>query len=187
MVIAATEATEPVLTAGGVASAVARREGAPMLIIDIGVPRAAEPSVAELPGVTYRDIDDLQGIAAAHASARAAEVEAVQTLVDEETERFLEWWEHLQIVPTIAALTERAEQLRRAELSKTLRRLEVTAEEREHLEALTKAVVRQILHDPIATLRERGDRDVYLDAVRRLFRLDEPTTPPDAADADGPA
>ena len=187
VVIAATEATEPVLTAGGVASAVARREGAPMLIIDIGVPRAAEPSVAELPGVTYRDIDDLQGIAAAHASARAAEVEAVQTLVDEETERFLEWWEHLQIVPTIAALTERAEQLRRAELSKTLRRLEVTAEEREHLEALTKAVVRQILHDPIATLRERGDRDVYLDAVRRLFRLDEPTTPPDAADADGPA
>lgn len=187
VVIAATDAAEPVLTAGPVASAVARREGSPMLIMDIGVPRAAERAVGAVPGVIYRDIDDLQEIAAVHAQARAAEVEAVTALVEDETGRFLEWWAQLQIVPTIAALTERAEQLRRTELAKTLRRFDATAEQREQLEAMTRALVRQILHDPITTLRERGDRDVYVDAVRELFRLDEPGSPPDAAAGGGPA
>jgi glutamyl-tRNA reductase len=187
VVIAATNAPEPVLSAGRVASAVARREGSPMLIVDIGVPRAAEPSVGAIPGVTYRDIDDLQEVAAAHARARAAEVEAVEALVEEETARFLEWWAQLRIVPTIAALTERAEQLRRSELAKTLRRLDATPEQHEQLEAMTRALVRQVLHDPITTLRERGDRDVYVDAVRELFRLDDSTTPPDAGDGAGPA
>ena len=180
VVIAATDAPEPVLNSGRVASALVRREGAPQLIIDIGVPRACDPAVGAIPGVTYRDIDDLQEIAATHAHARAAEVQAVERLVAEETARFLEWWEHLQVAPTIAALSERAEQLRRAELARTLRRLDLDDGERQRVEAMTKALVRQILHDPISALRERGDRDVYVDAVRQLFRLDEPADPPAA-------
>ncbi len=180
VVIAATDAPEPVLNSGRVASALVRREGAPQLIIDIGVPRACDPAVGAIPGVTYRDIDDLQEIAATHAHARAAEVQAVERLVAEETARFLEWWEHLQVAPTIAALSERAEQLRRAELARTLRGLDLDDGERQRVEAMTKALVRQILHDPISALRERGDRDVYVDAVRHLFRLDEPADPPAA-------
>ena len=180
VVIAATDALEPVLNSGRVASALVRREGAPQLIIDIGVPRACDPAVGAIPGVTYRDIDDLQEIAATHAHARAAEVRAVEQLVEEETARFLEWWEHLQVAPTIAALSERAEELRRAELARTLRRLDLDEGERQRVEAMTKALVRQILHDPISALRERGDRDVYVDAVRQLFRLDEPADPPAA-------
>ena len=183
VVIAATDAPEPVLDAGRVASALVRREGSPMLIIDIGVPRAADPAIAAVPGVTYRDIDDLQEVAARHAQARAAEVDAVEALIAAETASFLEWWAHLRIVPTISALTERAERMRQAELDRTLRRLDATPEQRDQLDAMTRALVRRILHDPIATLRERGDRDFYLDAARELFRLDD-----DAAaqgDADG--
>ncbi len=180
VVIAATDAPEPVLNSGPVASALVRREGAPQLIIDIGVPRACDPGIAAIPGVTYRDIDDLQEIAATHAHARAAEVQAVERLVEEETGRFLEWWEHLQVAPTIAALSERAEQLRQGELERTLRRLDLDEGDRERIEAMTKALVRRILHDPISALRERGDRDVYVDAVRQLFRLDEPADPPAA-------
>ena len=183
VVIAATDAPEPVLNTGRVASALVRREGSPMLIVDIGVPRAADPAVAAVPGVTYRDIDDLQEVAARHARARAAEVATVETMIEEETASFLEWWEQLRIVPTISALTERAEGMRQAELERTLRRLDATPEQRDQLDAMTRALVRRILHDPITTLRERGDRDVYLDAVRRLFRLDEHASP--NGDSDG--
>lgn len=182
VVIAATEAPEPVITTSLVSDVMMRREGAAQLIIDIGVPRAGDPALTTVPGVTYRDIDDLQEIAASHAGARAAEIVNVQALVEDETIRFLEWWEQLQVAPTITALTERVEQIRRSELGKTLRRLNASVEQQEQLEAMTKALVRQILHDPIVTLRERGDRDVYVDAVRRLFRLDETTTPPDIGD-----
>ena len=169
VIIAATDAPEPVLNTGRVASALVRREGSPMLIIDIGVPRDVEPAAG--------DIDDLQEVAARHAQARAAEVATVEAMIEAETADFVEWWDHLRIVPTITDLTESAERMRQAELDRTLRRFDATDEQREQLDAMTKALVRRILHDPIATLRERGDRDVYLDAVRKLFRLDESGEP----------
>ena len=187
VVIGATEAPEPVLTAPLVAEAMRRREGAPQVVIDIGVPRAGEPALASIPGVAYRDIDDLQEIAAAHARARESEVEAVRALVEEETARFLAWSERLRVAPTIAELTGRAERARRAELARTLRRLGAGEAEREALDAMTKALVRRILHDPIATLREDGDRDDRVAAARRLFRLDRDAAdePPPRGDEDG--
>ncbi|MEZ4553103.1 MAG: glutamyl-tRNA reductase [Dehalococcoidia bacterium] len=177
VVIAAADAPTPLAAHATVAAAMAERPYRPLLIIDIGVPRDIEHTVGSIEGVTYYDLDGLQAIAAEHYAVRAGEVEAVQALVDDETERFLRWWDELRVIPTIAALTDRAERLRAAELAKTLRRLNVGDEERAHLEALTKALVKQVLHDPIATLRERGDREVYIDAVRTLFRLDEADAP----------
>ncbi|HRC61802.1 MAG: glutamyl-tRNA reductase [Dehalococcoidia bacterium] len=173
VVIAAADAPSPLVTRAMVDAAMEQRRRRPLLLVDIGVPRDIDHTVGELPGVTYYDLDGLQAIAAEHYAVRAGEVATVQTMVDEETDRFVEWWEQLQVVPTIAALTDRAERLRSTELAKTLRRLNVGDEERAHLEALTRALVKQILHDPIATLRERGDREVYIDAVRKLFRLDD--------------
>jgi glutamyl-tRNA reductase len=173
VVIAAADAPEPLVTHTDVAEVMAARALRPLLVIDIGVPRDIDHTVADLDGVTYYDLDGLQAIAAEHYAVRAGEVEAVQALVDEETARFVMWWDQLQVAPTISALTERAERLRQVELTKTLRRLDVDETERAHLEALTKALVKQLLHDPITTLRERGDREVYIDAVRKLFRLDE--------------
>lgn len=180
VVVSASASPLPLVDAAMLRRVMERRDGAPLLVVDIGVPRDFDPAVRDLPGVAYRDLDDLQAIADRNAEARRSEVEAVQAIVDVETVRFLDWWEQLQVVPTISALTERSEALRRAELAKTLRRLKVSDEDRAHVEelvdVLTKAVVKQILADPIHVLRERGDRDVYLDAVRTLFRL----TPPGA-------
>lgn len=172
VVIAATGSSEPVLRANLVESATRGRRQRPLLVIDIGVPRAAEPGLAMTEGVTYCDIDDLQSIAAENAAARAAEVSRVQTIVDEATDDFLDWWRHLEVVPTITALTERAERLRQQEMEKALRRMKPSDAEREQLEALTKGLVRQLLHDPIITLRTSEDREAAISAARRLFCLD---------------
>jgi glutamyl-tRNA reductase len=96
----------------------------------------------------------------------------VEAIVEEEAERFVTWWGQLQVTPTISALTERAETVRQTEIAKSLRRLRLDDEQRTQLEALTRAIVKQLLHDPISTLRERGDREDYIDTVRTLFRLD---------------
>ncbi len=180
VVVSASAAPAPLVDAAAMQAVMGRRDGAPLLIVDIGVPRDFDPAVRDLPGVEYRDLDDLQAIADRNAEARRGEVAAVETIVEEEAQRFVEWWEQLQVVPTISALTERVESLRRAELAKTLRRLHVSDADRAHIEeladTLSRAVAKQILADPIHVLRERGDRDVYLDAIRTLFRL----TPPPA-------
>lgn len=178
IVISASGAPDALFEDAAVSEAVSHRDGQPLLIIDIGVPRDFHASVREVPGVLYHDLDDLQEIAARNTEARASEVAAVQAIVDEETARFAEWWSQLQIVPTISAITDRAEEVRRAEMAKTLRRLHLDDADRAHVEeltdVLTRALVKQLLHAPIATLRERGDQDTYLTTARTLFRLDEP-------------
>lgn len=173
VVIAAADAPAPLVTYEAVEAAMASRSRRPLLLIDIGVPRDIDHTVATMAGVTYYDLDGLQAIAAEHYAVRTGEVARVQAMIDEEAARFVAWWDQLQVIPTITALTEHAERLRSVEVAKTLRRFDATEAERAHLEALTKAIVKQLLHGPISTLRERGDREVYLDAVRRLFRLDE--------------
>ena len=177
IVVAASGSPDPLFSATMVSTVVARREGAPLLLVDIALPRDFGTGVRDVQGVRYFDLDDLQAIAARNNNARLAEVDDVRAIVDEETARFVAWYEQLQVVPTIAALTDRAEAVRQAEVAKTLRRLKLDGAERAHVEeltdVLTKAIIRQLLHDPITSLRERGDRDVYIEALRSLFRLDD--------------
>jgi len=171
--IAAADAPEPLVSRDAVEHAMADRAGRSLMIIDIGMPRDCDPAVGEVSGVTYYDLDDLQAIAAEHRAARANELERVQAIVDEEAARFVQWWDQLQVLPTISALTERAEQVRANEVAKSLRRLKLSDDQQSQLDLLTKAIVKQLLHDPIAALRDRGDNEDYVAAARRLFRLDE--------------
>jgi glutamyl-tRNA reductase len=179
VVLAASGAESALLSRGDVEAAVARREGEPLVILDIAMPRDVDPGVRALPGVRYLDLDDLQGIAAQNRGAREAEVAAVRAIVDAEAARFVEWWEQLQVAPTIAALTDRTEGLRRREVERAARRMGASPEQREQLDAMARALTARLLHDPIAALRERGDRDVYVQTLRALFRLDEPAGPPE--------
>lgn len=173
VVIAAADAPTPLLSESAVAAAMATREGAPLLLIDIGVPRDIERAAGDLRGVTYHDLDDLQEVAGRHAAARSGEVRAVEAIIEHETDRFVAWWQRLDAAPTIAALAARAEATREAEVARTLLRLDLDPQERARIEAMSRALVKRLLHDPISELRARGDRPAYVQAARSLFRIDD--------------
>ncbi|MDA0351359.1 MAG: glutamyl-tRNA reductase [Chloroflexi bacterium] len=154
-------------------AAVERREGAPLIAIDIGMPRDFDPAIASLPGVSYYDMEGLQEIAAANGRARAEELPAVEAVLAEEIADFVAWCERLRTKPTIASLTSHAEEIRIAAVEKSLRRLPADDDLRREVDALTRTIVKRLLHDPITTLRNRGDREQhYIEAVRTLFQLD---------------
>ncbi len=116
----------------------AARDGRPLLLIDIAVPRDVDPAVREIDSVHLYDIDDLQSVVEANLRARMKEVASVEAMVEEEATRFLDWARSLDVVPTIAALRRQAEEMRAAELAKTLAHLpDLTEEEKEHIEALS--------------------------------------------------
>ncbi|TAJ19657.1 MAG: glutamyl-tRNA reductase [Dehalococcoidia bacterium] len=177
VVIGAAGATHPLVDAALLERSLTTRDGVPLVIIDIAMPRTVDPATRALPGVVYYDLDDLQALADRASLARASEVSAVEAIVAEETARFAVWGARLHVAPTIAALTDRTEALRRAEVSKVLRRLRADGVDRSHveelMEAATRGLVNQLLAGPIATLNERHDQDGYIDTVRDLFRLDE--------------
>jgi glutamyl-tRNA reductase len=152
-----------------------QREGRPLLMIDIAVPRDIDSSVRELPGVTLYDMDDLQREAARNVSGREAEATRAWTLIDDEARRFAQWVASLDVVPTIAALHERADEIVRQVLSENEHRwVSLSDADRERVEALARAVASRLLHEPTLRLKgSTGDESyAYLQALRELFGIE---------------
>jgi glutamyl-tRNA reductase len=149
--------------------------GRPLLVVDVAVPRDVEPAVAELPGVTLLDLDDLRDWAARGIAERAAEAARVRLIVAEEVVNHSEVVVARQAAPLVAQLHERAEALRAGELARYRGRLDGLDErERQAVDALTRTIVAKLLHDPTMSLKRdagtpRGERNAA--AVRDLFDL----------------
>jgi glutamyl-tRNA reductase len=152
------------------------RGGRPLLLIDIAVPRDIDPSVRELPGITLFDMDDLQREVARNLSGREAEVTRVHAIIEQEVERYGDWLASLDVVPTIAALRERGEEIVQRVLRENEQRWESLGEaDRRRVEMMARAVVNRMLHEPTLRIKdtaERGGSYVQLQALRELFGLE---------------
>jgi glutamyl-tRNA reductase len=146
---------------------------APIVLVDIGVPRNIDPTVRDIPGVHLFDMDDLMTLCPASPEERAGDMVHADSIFEEEMGRFFSWWRSSHAVPTITALEDAVEEARRRELAKTLRRMpSFNDEQREALEALTKALVKKVLHQPITRLKLHGDDKEYIALGRELFGLE---------------
>src|SRR5205823_3479859 len=103
--------------------ALRRRKGAPVLFVDLAVPRDVDPAVVEVDGVYLYDIDDLQAVVADTLAGRRREAERAEALVAAEADRFSAWHASRDVVPAIASLRARAEEIRAAELQRAEARL----------------------------------------------------------------
>jgi glutamyl-tRNA reductase len=147
----------------------------PLFVVDIGLPRDVEPAVAELAGVTVLDLDDLRDWADRGLSHRTAEAERVREIVWEEVENFNLDVTARQAAPLVASMRETAERIRSAELDRYDSKLgHLDPAQRAAVDALTKAIVNKLLHEPSVRLRAQagtpqGERNAA--AVRDLFDL----------------
>ena len=155
--------------------AAADRAGRHLLVIDVAVPRNVEPSVAALADVTVLDLDDLRAWADRGVARRATEVQAAEDIVEDELARFADVAQARQVAPLIAQLHDRADEVRVAELARIRRRLaELSPEQAEAVDALTRQLVAKLLHEPTVRLKAdagtaRGERNAA--ALRDLFDL----------------
>jgi glutamyl-tRNA reductase len=170
VVVSSTSAPGTVLSAADVPA----RRRSPLFFIDIAVPRDLDPAIHRLDGCFVYDIDDLEAVVAETLAGRRAEAERAEQLVAEEAERFRTWRASLEVVPAIASLRARAEEIRSAELAKVEGR--VTDDERRTLESVTTQILNKLLHLPTVRMKEAAvgsDGAAYADAVRHLFGLEE--------------
>jgi len=175
IVISGTAAEGFIVGPGDVAPVMIGRNGRGLLFIDIAVPRDIDPAVREIQGVHLLDIDDIEAVTASGLNERVREVERVEAIIEDELSAFLDWWRSLDVVPVIAALRERAEEIRRREVERTLGRLpELDDASRERIEAMTTAIVKKMLNRPIARLKDGADKGLYMEALEDLFDLHPP-------------
>jgi len=175
IVISCTGAPHFILDLQTVEDAMQARSNRPLVVIDIAVPRDVESEVRQISNVFLYDIDDLTQLSELNRKQRETETRRAMEIVKAEVERFVSWWQATEVKPVISSLMKKAEDIRQAQLDMTLKKLrKLSPEEQESLEAMTKAIVRKILHDPIQSLKNNVHRkEDYVPLVNELFQLDK--------------
>ncbi|MFP6640336.1 MAG: glutamyl-tRNA reductase, partial [Myxococcota bacterium] len=180
IVLSCIEVSDFVLDSDRISRALKHRRRRPIFLVDIGVPRNIDPEVDRLDSVYLYNIDDLQEVAESNEAERRRESQEAERIVLEEQERFAGWMVALQAVPTIRHLRARAESIRDGELDRMLSRMDLTGEQREAVDALTRSIVNKLLHSPLTRLNAQTDRDeglAVLEEARALFALDDADAP----------
>ena len=152
------------------------REGRPVLLIDLAVPRDIDAACGDIEGVSLYDIDDLQAVIARNRRVRQAEARKAEGIIEEEIQQFATWLGSLEVLPTIAALRARATEIAEQVLRENDGKWEAASErDLERVDAVARAIVNRLLHDPTARLRELRDDRVHARAalVRDLFALED--------------
>ncbi len=159
----------------GVQATLGSRRGRPLFLIDLAVPRDLDPAIHDLPGCYLYDIDDLQAVVAESLAGRRTEAARAEEIVAEEAERFRAWQASLDVVPAIASLRARAEEIRAGELARA-RLSGLSEQDRRAVESLTAQIVSKLLHLPTVRMKEAAagaEGGVYADVVRDLFGLED--------------
>jgi glutamyl-tRNA reductase len=180
VVIGCTGAAEVLIEAATVEKILRERKQKAMFFIDIGDRRNFDPQINDLDNVYLYNIDDLKSVAEDNLQSRSNEAQKAEEIVRVEAETFVRWMASLEQVPTITALRQCFEDIRRKELEKSLGATLKTLSEtqRAALEDMTAAMINKLLHAPISQLkRNSGDEDedsaLYVAALKKLFDLEE--------------
>jgi glutamyl-tRNA reductase len=177
IVVTATGSQRPIITRAQVEAVTGRHRRDPLFIIDIAVPRDVEASVGDIEQVFLYNVDDLQTIVQENLSRRSSEVDRAEAIVAEELAKFAAWLRSRGAVPTIVALRERFDRIRRSELSRLDGKLSgLSPEARTRVEEITRLIVEKLLLEPTEQLKGLPDEETqiaYTEALNRLFRLRE--------------
>lgn len=172
IVVSSTDSRGVVIPLNLMKKVMTARGGAPLILVDIAVPRDVSPRVAELDNVFLFNLDDLDSVSEANRAERQTEVARVEEIVEEETGNFMEWWATQESAPVIAALGEQVEALRRREFGKALKRMpHLSEQDVTQIEAFSKALVKKLLHNPIAVIKENKS-PLYMQLAQELFQLE---------------
>jgi glutamyl-tRNA reductase len=171
IVIASTAAPHFVISAAQAERALASRRMRNLFLIDLAVPRNIDPAIASLEGAYLYNIDDLQSVADTNRELRNSRAADAEQIVQAEVDAFRKRLVARDAVPTIVELQQRLEEIRTAELEKSLRRLgPISAEQRSIIDQLTTQLVNKILHYPILQLKDASDEPQERESLRKTIR-----------------
>ena len=177
IVISSTGSTDYVVTRKQVKAIIRRRRNRPIFFIDIAVPRDIDPEINRLTNSYVYDIDDLKGVIDESIENRNKEAIKGERIVDKAVIGFRQWYDNLDVVPTIVALRNKMDAIAKAEIKKTLHSLKHLSDgDRQAIARMTDAMINKILHDPTLLLKSNGyhqNKSGYIDITRKLFKLDE--------------
>lgn len=177
IVISSTGSKEYVIDRKMMETALKKRKGRPLFMIDIAVPRDLDPELNDLDNIFLYDIDDLQGIVESNLSERKVAAAKIEDMMQDQLLQFKEWVDTLGVVPIISALRSKAVSIQADTMDSIERKLpDLTERERKILRKHTKSIVNQMLRDPIMRAKELAaepDAEQSLALFTEIFALEE--------------
>jgi glutamyl-tRNA reductase len=189
IVVAATASPHLLLEARELTEVMLQRGGRPMLLIDLAVPRDIDAACGDIEGISLYDIDDLHAVIARNRKVRQGEARKAEGIVEEEIQSFAAWLGSLEVLPTIAALRARATEIAEQVVAENQGKWEsASPRDRERVDALARAIVNRLLHEPTLRMKELRDDRVHarMALVRDLFGLNTEDVPTEAEPAQPP-
>jgi glutamyl-tRNA reductase len=176
IVIISTGAAEYLVTTSQMREIIQARKNRPIFLIDLSVPRNVEPAVNAIDNIFLYNIDDLQLVVEANKKHRQKEALKAEAIIADEVQALFKWMKSLDVVPTIVAIREMAEEIRQVEVQRTIHKMgDVSSNTRETIEGLTQAIVNKLLHAPLMILKNEANStngSLYIETIRRIFNLD---------------
>lgn len=176
IVISATSAENFILSLDDVKFSMKKRRGAPLLLMDIAVPRDIDPEVRKIDNVFYNDMDSLRIIVDQNMQKRRDQIPLVEKMIMEEMVGFFGWYNTLDVVPTIKTMRSFFEEIRHDELEKIKNK--VSEEDFAKVEDMTRRMIGRLLHNPTVKLREFAESGANINDVtantsilKELFNL----------------
>ncbi len=175
LVVSATGSTDPIVTREGFAEVERLRQGRPLVVLDLAVPRDFEPAVGAFPDVYLYSIDDLQEACRRNLASRDKEMPAAMNVVERETVRFMAEMRHRAVGPVIERLRQGWQKPKEEEFERLMNKLpELDSRAREEIRRSFDRLVNKLLHPPLESLRDESREGVargLLNALARLFQL----------------
>jgi len=178
VVISSTSSDRYVLTTKLMKDVLRGRRFRPIFLIDIAVPRDVDPRVGDMESVFLFDVDDLQEVAQENLTQRRQAAMTAERIVDIEVAEIEAWRRTLDLTPTIVALRERFAEVVNGEIERSIKKLDLDVKGRKSLERMGDAMVKKLLHPPLATLKKSAgspENATLIAATRSLFDLEHPS------------
>jgi len=152
-----------------------KRKNKALFIIDLGMPRNIPGVVGQIDSLYLYNIDDLKLIADENQKQRKHQVEIAKNLIDEEVSLFYEKYLDIEIKPALEQLGKKFEEIRKLEVSKTLRKMpELNQNQAQMVDKLSQVLINKVLHDPILSLKNREKKEKgFVNIFTKIFRLDD--------------
>ncbi|MEN6584991.1 MAG: glutamyl-tRNA reductase [Sulfuricella sp.] len=173
IIVTSTASPLPILGKGMVERAIKARKHRPMFMVDLAVPRDIEEEVGEMDDVFLYSVDDLAQVVQEGMDSRQVAAAEAECIVESRVRSFVDWMETREIVPTIRALRDHADRLRRQELEHAQRLLARGEDPQQVMELMARALTNKFLHIPSHALNHiSGDERTELEALlRRLYHI----------------
>lgn len=177
IIITSTGAPHYVLTVENLGPLLPQRNGKPLILVDIAVPRDVDPLLGEMQGVTVYNIDDLKDVVDINKNFRSNEAKLAAQIIEEEIVSLKERLRYYTMRPVMVQLHDKMNFLRQKILKKAFIKMpELTDKERRIIDLMTQRLEHKFLREPMKAMNSVAGterEEDYKQMICELFLLNE--------------